>query len=602
MTKKFAFLFLAIAIVFSACRKDTDITTSDSMGGEDGNGIPPSVIVTSSLIGVVTDEYNNVVEGATVRLKSNTAVTDENGNFMFSNVQMEEDGALITANKAGFFKAYDRVRATQNATSYTRIQLLDRSIISSFPAGAATDVTFDGATVKFQNNGFVDANGADYNGTVNVAAHWIDPTSDVVDQQMPGDLRALDANDVYSVLETFGMVAVDLIADNGSELQLKEGISAEINFPIPTELLNSAPSTIPLWSFDEEIGIWVEEGSANKVGGMYVGNVSHFSFWNCDAPFDLVEMDGQVVSTEGTPLAGVVVCIDFADESWYGASGYTNEEGFFGGKIPANENLVLSVKDDCGNTIFTMDIGPFSEDVELGTIEIPGMGDYLINVSGILVDCDGDPVSNGYAVITSTNQYFPGQLDENGAFSENILICESDTEITLAGYNIGDLYQSELLTYSVGPGTGAIDAGTISVCDAQIDQYLNTTADGTTASFFFPMITTTSDSAGVADYNYITSGETGNPNGQDSLGMFDLSYTGSGVGTFTEVSYIQYWTFDAATNEKTGYNCQGCAVTVNITLDEGSGGYIEGNYNGEAQEFSTGMTIPISGDFRIQRD
>ena len=71
MTKKFAFLFLAIAIVFSACRKDTDVTTSTSNGGDGGNGIPPSVIVTSSLIGVVTDEYNNPVQGASIRLNSN---------------------------------------------------------------------------------------------------------------------------------------------------------------------------------------------------------------------------------------------------------------------------------------------------------------------------------------------------------------------------------------------------------------------------------------------------------------------------------------------------------------------------------------------------
>ncbi len=603
MTKKFAFLFLAIAIVFSACRKDTDMLTTQVDPNEDGNGIPPSVIVTSSLIGVVTDEYNNVVEGATVRLKSNTAVTDENGNFMFSNVQMEEDGALVTASKAGFFKAYDRVRATSNATSYTRIQLLDRAIISSFPAGAAQDVEFDGATVKFQNNGFVDTNGADYSGTVNVAAHWIDPTSGVVDQQMPGDLRALDAENVYSVLETFGMVAVDLIADNGSELQLKEGLTAEINFPIPTELLNSAPATIPLWSFDEENGYWVEEGSATKVGDRYVGNVTHFSFWNCDAPFPLIEMNGQVVSEAGEALAGVIVCIDFADNEWWGGSGYTNNEGFFGGKIPKNENLILTVKDNCGNGIYTMNIGPFTEDVDLGQITVTGIDDYLVTVSGTLLDCDNDPVSNGYAVITSSTTQFPGQLDDTGYFEELILICESDTEIELAGYNFDDLLQSTPLTYTVSPGGDPIDAGTIVVCDQVIEEYLFASGDGAVVNYFDPTIFTTMDSIGGNSSNTISSGSsTGNPNNPDSLGgQFDMNYIGTGVGTFTQVNYVSSWQINAA-GTKTGYSCQGCAVTVNITLDEGAGGYIEGNYMGEAQDFNAGATIPISGEFRILRD
>ena len=95
----------------------------------------------------------------------------------------------------------------------------------------------------------------------------------------------------------------------------------------------------------------------------------------------------------------------------------------------------------------------------------------------------------------------------------------------------------------------------------------------------------------------------GNPNGPDSLGgNFEINYVGDGTGTFTDVSYIQYFSFDPISNLKTGYYCQGCAVTINITSDDGPGGFIEGNFNGEAEEFSTGTTIPISGDFRIERD
>jgi hypothetical protein len=35
-----------------------------------------------------------------------------------------------------------------------------------------------------------------------------------------------------------------------------------------------------LWSFDEAKGLWKEEGQAIKTGSNYVGDVSHFSFWN----------------------------------------------------------------------------------------------------------------------------------------------------------------------------------------------------------------------------------------------------------------------------------------------------------------------------------
>ena len=590
MTKKLAFLFLAITIVFSACRKDSDIVTTTTTGDPDVD----SEIVTGNLIGNITDEYDNPVEGASIRLKSNTTFTDENGNFSLSNVQMEVDGALLTVNKAGYFEAFDRVRAKSNQTSYTRIQLLDRAIISSFPAGAAQDVTFDGATVKFQSNGFVDANGNDYNGTVNVAAHWIDPTDDNLDAQMPGDLRALDAENQSVALQSYGMVAVDLIADDGSDLQLKEGLSAEVSFPIPTDISNSAPAAIPLWSFDEEAGIWVEEGTASKVGNMYVGNVTHFSFWNCDAPFPLIEMEGQIVDENGDPIDQAYICIDFANSGGYGAGGYSNEEGYFGGKIPKDEPLILTVKDDCFNPIFTMEIGPFSDDVDLGQISVTSFSTYMVSLTGSLVNCDGDPVTNGYAKInTASSPYyqFPAQVDENGNWSADFLICQSDVQVLVSGYDLDALLTSNVSTYTASPGGGTIDVGTIEVCE-ELDEFLNVVGDTLVASFIDPQIGIDGDWHGIFSNGSATT---------DTIASFQLDYVGTGVGTFTQVSQISYNGYDPDNNIDLGYFCQGCNVVVEITTYEGPGGYIEGSYSGEANSWN-GTVIDVNGEFRIRRD
>lgn len=602
MLKKYAFLLLALTIVFSGCRKDSDITTTQTSGDPDNPVIPTSVIVTGNLVGNITDEYDNPVDGALVRLKSNTTLTDENGNFSFSNVQMEEDGALITADKSGFFKAYDRVRATANQTSYTRIQLLDRAIISSFPAGAATDVEFDGATVKFQSNGFVDANGNDYNGTVNVAGHWIDPTSNDMAEQMPGDLRAIDMEDQYAVLESFGMVAVDLIADNGTELQLKDGLSAEVSFPIPNEILNNAPASIPLWSFDEEQGLWIEEGTASKVGNMYVGNVTHFSFWNCDAPFPLVEMEGQLISENGDGLDGVRVCLDFADGSGYGAGGWTNEEGMFGGKIPKDELLILSIKDDCYNTVFTMEIGPFSEDVDLGQISVTGINSNLITLSGALVNCDDVAVTNGYVKITRTGVYgtFPAYPDEtDGTWERVILICDGDSELSITGYDFDALLTSEPTTVAIVPGTTTYDVGTIQVCEA-LEEFLIAEGGTYTQTYIDPEIVISEDSvpSGGATVSII-----GGNNGVDSLSNFNFYFSMPvlGVGTYTDVWSVSYNEWDPMVSTEDGYYCQGCDATINITLFEEVGGFVEGNYTGTANDFM-GNIININGNFRIKRE
>jgi hypothetical protein len=68
-----------------------------------------------------------------------------------------------------------------------------------------------------------------------------------------------------------------------SNCKLQPGKTAKLRFTIPSSLRSTAPATIPLWSVDETTGLWKQEGSATKGTDYYEGDVSHFSFWNCDA-------------------------------------------------------------------------------------------------------------------------------------------------------------------------------------------------------------------------------------------------------------------------------------------------------------------------------
>ena len=135
------------------------------------------------------------------------------------------------------------------------------------------------------------ATDAPYTGTVNVAVHWIDPTAVDLDQIMPGDLRGIDETGSLKGLKTFGMTAVELTSASGELLQIASGKKATLTMPVPPALLSNAPSSIPLWYFDEINGLWKQDGTATKTGNTYVGDVSHFSFWNCDQPGDYVQLN-----------------------------------------------------------------------------------------------------------------------------------------------------------------------------------------------------------------------------------------------------------------------------------------------------------------------
>ena len=57
-----------------------------------------------------------------------------------------------------------------------------------------------------------------------------------------------------------GMLQVELIGEDGSLLNLKEGALATLTFPIPAAVMPRASAVIPLWSYEETGGIWVQEG------------------------------------------------------------------------------------------------------------------------------------------------------------------------------------------------------------------------------------------------------------------------------------------------------------------------------------------------------
>ncbi len=65
------------------------------------------------------------------------------------------------------------------------------------------------------------------------------------------------------VLQSTGMIAVELEFFSAQSLQLATGKTAVVKMPIPTSLLAKAPPTINTWSLNEQ-GIWVKEGTATS--------------------------------------------------------------------------------------------------------------------------------------------------------------------------------------------------------------------------------------------------------------------------------------------------------------------------------------------------
>jgi hypothetical protein len=474
-------LFIFTAVLFFSCQKEF------SIGDGNSNQLPDlTTKINSSVSGFVTDENDAAVMGAAVQFGSGTATTDKYGYFEVKNMQVIKDAAVVTIIKQGYFKGIKTYIAKEGKAAFFRIKLMPKTIIGTINAASGGMIPLpNGLSVKLLAGSVVTAAGnTAYTGIVNVAAFWINPAAADLNKIMPGDLRGLNAGGSLNLLQTFGMLAVELTGTSGELLQIANGQKATFTLPIPSSLSASAPASIPLWYFNEANGLWKEEGSAVKTGNMYTGDVSHFSFWNCDVPANYVQFNCTLKNSAGNPLSFTPVKITVSGTS-NSAMGYTDSSGYVGGAVPGNSNLVMEVFTNYGCTtpIYSQTFTTTNVNVSLGVITIPATSN-LATLNGTVTNCASAPVTNGYIILQEGAIFTRFPLNNVGSYSFSKLFCSFPQTITLIGEDITNAQQSANVNYVVNAGTNTV--GNIQACGITTQQFINYTINGTAYSFTAP--------------------------------------------------------------------------------------------------------------------
>ncbi len=410
---------------------------------------PIGSAITTSISGRVIDNDGQPIYDATITCvscaNSNVTATDASGSFALNKIVNEGDQAFLAVTYPGKFDGYRRMALLENRNNYTSIQLRDKTLqgaINTEEGGTVT--TTSGATLTLPQEGILDENGNVYNGIYEVYLSWIDPTDPNLNETMMGDLSAIDTDGNLMGLSTFGMLQVELESPQGMALNLSGGATAELSFPVPSELRDLAPATIPLWSYDESAGYWIEEGAADLVGNNYVGTVTHFSTWNVDSKFDPIDLCGDInIISRGTEVGLAFFEINLSGESFNSVGGWLCEDGSFTFmNVPSGEVFTLEVINYCGEIVETLELGPYSEDTKLDPITIlnnEGLGEVF--VQGNALTCDGNPVTNGIISVVFDNRTLHFPVDNNGNFLFAVPTCGNLTGI-LSILNLDDFSSS----------------------------------------------------------------------------------------------------------------------------------------------------------------
>ena len=459
--KLFIIPFFISAFIFCGCKKNM----VDEKYTPVINPVTPDFTtkVNAAVNGFITDENGEAVEGANITGGTITATTDQFGYFKISTAAFAKSAGFIQVSKAGYFTGYRTFLPVEGKETFIRLQLIPKTNTGTVDAGAGGTVsTADGATVTLPANAVVVAsNNTSYTGTVNIAAHWLNPSEEEkTNLTMPGNLTGIDTAGHLNVLQTFGMLAVELTGNSGELLQIAPGKKASLHFPIPSSLQGSAPASILLWYFDEAKGVWKEEGSALKNGSNYEGDVSHFTWWNCDVPSPLVHFKAQLVDNNLQPLVNIPVMgsingLGFQDIVYTDAAGFINE------LVPANSTLTLSVPACNQNIVFNNSIVIANSDIDLGSV-IVNLGQQEATISGTVNKCDGSPVTNGHVIIYGGVGSNSVINISNGAFSAAGPVCLGATVFMIAFDD--DAAQKSIVHFRTW-SAGNNDAGVFSACN-----------------------------------------------------------------------------------------------------------------------------------------
>ncbi|MCA6423135.1 MAG: Ig-like domain-containing protein [Flavobacterium sp.] len=477
------FCLLLLAVSFSSCNPNDD---SNNNAGPNDDAFAQNFgsAVARDFIGQIVDMDNNPIQNVEIKIGTSTTQTDVNGVFIINNANVYQKFAYITAKKTGFIDG-SRAMVPTSGKNNVKIMLLPNAPLETIQSGVVSEVSiYSGTKVKFQG-GFQDENGTDYSGPVQVSMFHLTPSDENIDKLMPGMLYAQTATNQEAILETFGMLNVELRGSAGQKLNIKEGQTAEITIRIDDSQIATAPSSIPLWHFDEAKGYWKEDGVATKVGNKYVGEVSHFSWWNCDAPFPLVTLTVTIVDANGNGISNVGVGLIANGNSWP-VIGYTNTNGQISGLVPSNQTLVLNVYPDfyscnSSNIIYTTSIGPLSANTTLSNIVINNSQTIISStVVGNLVKCNNTNVTNGYVILNRAGSYSVSPVT-NGSFSFNEIYCPSNTQFTLKGFDIENLQQTDSINYNFTAPITTI--GNLQACTA-VDEFISYQIDNNPTVFF----------------------------------------------------------------------------------------------------------------------
>ncbi len=361
--------------------------------------------ITATIVGQVSGDDGMPISSAAVSGYGTTTMTNDRGVFILRNVVVPRTRSVVTVRKSGYFTGARAVVPNPNGGTPMRITLQTLGTAQTFSATTGGAVAVGDASVAIPGSAIVTAVGTAYSGIVRAYVRYQDPTRPNFYDSFSGDMSARRTDGSTVELYSYGVLRVVLQGTSGEALNLAPGSAATLRFPA----VDATESSVPLWHFDETQGIWVEEGSATRQGGFYVGTVTHFTDWNLDRPDSRVAfIEGRVTCGENTPLTGLPVRVGQR-------RAITDDQGVYRARVPAD-------------VAFTVEVNDTLLDISTPAVPVSGIAEGSTRTLDINAPC---PASVTVRILDCNDQPTSGIVYLNSPGSRVIVATTTGNAVTL---------------------------------------------------------------------------------------------------------------------------------------------------------------------------
>jgi len=356
---------------------------------------PPEAAPVDTISGAVVSTDGEPVPGASVLIAGLSTQTDAEGRFALD-IAPSSDPVDILVKATGFTTGHRQIAPGALGAQITVLPV-ETATVDGSNGGVVTGE--QGLRVSFPADAFVHADGRPAVGPIQVSWALLNRPDQIA--AAPGGMRAT-AGAAPFPLESFGMAEVT-ISQYGEELEL--AAPAELAIPLAETADFADGESIALWHFDEDQGLWVQEGDGVVQGDLFVAQVPHFSWWNADVPLQTTCFSGRLVDEWNSPAGGVVVVsqgVDYMGSTYGYVPVGVGGEFVVAARISSRVRLSLGSGTSWGGAVGGEWHAPAwqmtelaSQDVATGTSNCTDLGAVLVVDSDRDLDGDGFRTTEG---------------------------------------------------------------------------------------------------------------------------------------------------------------------------------------------------------------